>query len=336
MDKDSDEYWHLRPIYSDDYPKFPPINVVEPLSARNLFQLYVNAFIGSNFAESFVFPLDVAKTRMQVDGEEAKRSGTQKMPNFFGTLRNMWKVEGFKSMYAGFSSMVTRNLLFNSGRVVFYDIFRRPFLHINERNEEVLSVTAALGCGFTAGCIAQAIANPFDIVKVQMQTEGRRLQLGKPARASNMFQAFADNYRSSGLPGMWRGIGPSCFRACMMTAGDVGSYDLSKRTYKRTFQLEEGLLLRFYASMTAGFVASVLSCPADVLKSRMMNQPLDKDGKNLYYKNTLECLRIIVKEEGPIILYKGLWPTWFRLGPFSVLLWLSIEQLREWEGQSGF
>ncbi|KAH8244224.1 hypothetical protein KR026_003010 [Drosophila bipectinata] len=335
MDKDRNQYWHLRSVYSDDDPKFPPTNVVEPLSVGNLFQLYFNAFIGSNIAESCVFPLDVAKTRMQVEGEEAKKSGA-KMPHFYGTFRNMWKVEGFKSMYAGFSSMVTRNLIFNSGRVVMYDIFRRPFLYQNERNEEVLSVAAALGCGFTAGCIAQAMANPFDIVKVQMQTEGRRRQLGKPARASNMFQAFADNYRFSGLAGMWRGIGPSCLRACMMTAGDVGSYDLSKRTYKRILQLEEGLQLRFYSSMTAGFVASVLSCPADVLKSRMMNQPLDKDGKNLYYKNTWECARIIVKEEGPLILYKGLWPTWFRLGPFSVLMWLTIEQLRQWEGQSGF
>ncbi|XP_016979401.1 mitochondrial uncoupling protein 4C [Drosophila rhopaloa] len=335
MDKDERDYWHLRSIYNEEVPRFPPTNMVEPLTPRNVLQLYFNTFIGANLAESCVFPLDVAKTRMQVDGEQAKRSGAR-MPTFRATLGNMIKVEGFRSLYAGFSAMVTRNLIFNSLRVVLYDIFRRPFLHLNDRNEEVLRIHLALGCGFTAGCIAQALANPFDIVKVRMQTEGRRRQLGYEARVNNMVQAFVDIYRHGGVPSMWKGVGPSCMRACLMTAGDVGSYDISKRTFKRLLELEDGLPLRFLSSMCAGFTASVLSNPADVIKSRMMNQPVDENGKNLYYKNSIECIRRLVREEGALTLYKGLMPTWFRLGPFSVLFWLSVEQLRQWEGQAGF
>ncbi|XP_016943870.3 mitochondrial uncoupling protein 4C isoform X1 [Drosophila suzukii] len=337
MDNDKHDYWKLRSLYKDeddDVPRFPPTNVVEPLTARNLFQLYINTFIAANLAESCVFPLDVAKTRMQVDGEQAKKTGTR-MPTFRATLGNMIKVEGFRSLYAGFSAMVTRNLLFNSGRVVMYDIFRRPFLYVNAGNEEI-KVHWSLACSFIAGCIAQALANPFDIVKVRMQTEGRRRQLGYEARVSSMGQSFADIYRHGGLPSMWKGVGPSCIRACLMTAGDVGSYDISKRTFKRLLSLEDGLGLRFLSSMCAGLTASVLSTPADVIKSRMMNQPVDESGKNLYYKNSIDCLRKLIREEGALTLYKGLMPTWFRLGPFSVLFWLSVEQLRQWEGQVGF
>ncbi|EDW88865.1 mitochondrial uncoupling protein 4C [Drosophila yakuba] len=335
MDKDEREYWHLRSSYNDDMPRFPPTNVADPLTPGNLFQLYINTFIGANLAESFVFPLDVAKTRMQVDGEQARKTGSA-MPTFRATLSNMIKVEGFKSLYAGFSAMVTRNFIFNSLRVVLYDVFRRPFLYQNEQNEEVIKVHMALGCSFTAGCIAQALANPFDIVKVRMQTEGRRRQLGYDVRVNSMVQAFVDIYRRGGLPSMWKGVGPSCMRACLMTTGDVGSYDISKRTFKRLLDLQDGLPLRFLSSMCAGLTASVLSCPADVIKSRMMNQPVDDSGRNLYYKNSIDCLRKLVREEGVLTLYKGLMPTWFRLGPFSVLFWLSVEQLRQWEGQSGF
>ncbi|XP_017079461.1 mitochondrial uncoupling protein 4C [Drosophila eugracilis] len=335
MDKDERVYWHLRSLYNEKVPCLPPTNVSEPLTARNLFQLYINTFIGANLAESCVYPLDVAKTRMQVDGEQAKKTGA-KMPTFRATLSNMIKVEGFKSLYAGFSAMVARNLIFNSLRVVLYDVFRRPFLRVNEQNQEILKIHLSLGCSFAAGCIAQALANPFDIVKVRMQTEGRRRQLGYDARVNSMVQAFVDIYKHGGLPSMWKGVVPSCMRACLMTSGDVGSYDLSKRTFKRLLSLEDGLTLRFLSSMCAGFMASVLSCPADVVKSRMMNQPVDASGKNLYYKNSLDCFRKLVKEEGAFILYKGLMPTWFRLGPFSVLFWLSVEQLRQWEGQSGF
>lgn len=309
--------------------------MVEPLTARNLLQLYLNTFVGANFAEACVFWMDVGKTRMQVEGEDAKKTGA-KVPTFRATLKNMIQVEGFRSLYAGFSAMVTRNFIFNSGRVCLYDIFRRPFLYVNEQNEEVLRVHWAMGCGFAAGCIAQALANPFDIVKVRMQTEGRRRQLGYESRVNNMVQAFIDIYRHGGMPSMYKGVGPSCLRACLMTTGDVGSYDLSKRFFRRHLKLEEGLPLRFCASMCAGFMASVLSCPADVIKSRMMNQPVDESGKNLLYRNSMECVRMLVKEEGALTLYKGLLPTWFRLGPFSVLFWLSVEQLRQWEGQAGF
>ncbi|KAH8249685.1 hypothetical protein KR032_011468 [Drosophila birchii] len=335
MDKDDHSYWHLRPLYEDDVPRFPPVNVVEPLTPRNLLQLYFNTFWAANFAESWVFWMDTGKTRMQVEGEVAKKTNS-KMPSFRSTIKNMVKNEGFTSIYSGFSAMIARNFLFNSVRVVLYDIFRRPFLYVNERNEETLRTHWALGCGFTAGCIAQGLANPFDIVKVRMQTEGRRRQLGYEPRVNNMVQAFADIYKHDGLPGMWRGVGPSCLRACLMTAGDVGTYDLSKRMLKRQLNLEEGIPLRFGASMCAGFTASVLSTPADVVKSRMMNQPVDENGKNLLYKNSLDCIRKLVKEEGVLTLYKGFIPIWFRLGPFSVIFWLSIEQLRQWEGQAGF
>jgi len=150
-------------------------------------------------------------------------------------------------------------LLFNSGRVVMYDIFRRPFLYVNAGNEEI-KVHWSLACSFIAGCIAQALANPFDIVKVRMQTEGRRRQLGYEARVSSMGQSFADIYRHGGLPSMWKGVGPSCIRACLMTAGDVGSYDISKRTFKRLLSLEDGLGLRFLSSMCAGFILGFMTC----------------------------------------------------------------------------
>ncbi|XP_022228835.2 mitochondrial uncoupling protein 4C-like [Drosophila obscura] len=335
MDKEPAKHWIVKSNRMDRRPQLPPVYTTEPLTVRTVLQLYFNTFLGANFAESWVYPLDVAKTRMQVEGEEAKKTGA-KIPNALATLRSIVKNEGPKTLYAGFSAMVARNLIFNSMRVVLYDIFRRKFIRLDENNKETLAVSSALSCGFVAGCIAQAMANPFDIVKVRMQTEGRRRIQGHKPRVTNMFNAFTGIYREGGLPHMWKGITPSCLRACLMTAGDVGTYDLSKRFFKDLLQLDDGLRLRFLSSMCAGFTASVLSNPADVIKSRVMNQQTDAAGKNLTYKNSMDCLIKTVSEEGPLALYKGLLPCWFRLGPFSVLFWMSVEFLRDVEGQAGF
>ncbi|EDW63535.1 mitochondrial uncoupling protein 4C [Drosophila virilis] len=334
MDRDENNYWHMKPLYDKAILRSVD-NSQEQLSVRNLLQLYVNTFIGANFAEACMYSLDVSKTRMQVHGEEAKRTGS-KPRNMFRTLYGIWVEEGPRNLYAGFSAMVVRNFIFNSLRVMLYDVFRRRFIYEDAQNVQSIKIHHAFLCGSAAGCIAQALANPFDIVKVRMQMEGRRLLMGMEPRTTNFVSDLAEIYRKSGVVGMWRGVGPSCTRACLMTAGDVGAYDLCKRNLKKYLGMEEGIPLRFASSMVAGLVASVLSNPADVIKSRMMNQPIDENGKGLYYKNSVDCVVKLVRDEGFLNLYKGLIPCWLRLGPWSVLFWLSVEQLRVWEGQTGF
>lgn len=329
MDNDEDNYLDIGPYVR-------PENVaLETISVKGLLQLYFNTFIGANFAESCMYSLDVGKTRMQVQGEEAKKTKIQPK-NMFRTLYDIASQEGFRTLYAGFSAMVLRNFIFNSSRVMLYDIFRRRYIYKDHENRDTISVPAAFMCGSAAGCIAQSMANPFDIVKVRMQMDGRRKAMGLQPRGTSCMQEMRHIYRQSGVRGMWRGVGPSCTRACLMTAGDVGSYDLCKRNLKKYFEMDEGLSLRFASSMVAGGVASVLSNPADVIKSRVMNQPTNDKGEGLYYRGSIDCLSKLLKDEGFLNLYKGLIPCWLRLGPWSVLFWLSVEQLRQWEGQSGF
>ena len=50
--------------------------------------------------------------------------------------------------------------------------------------------------------------------------------------------------------------------------------------------------------MSAGLVSAILGTPADVIKTRIMNQPLDKNGKGVYYKGSMDCLLQAIKNEG--------------------------------------
>ena len=80
------------------------------------------------------------------------------------------------------------------------------------------------------------------------------------------------------------------------------------------------------SSLAAGFVACTVSSPADVIKSRVMSQPLHSDGTPKYYKGTLDCLTKSIKADGVFSLWKGFWPNHLRLGPNVVLLFVSFEQ----------
>ena len=55
--------------------------------------------------------------------------------------------------------------------------------------------------------------------------------------------------------------------------------------------MDDGRVLYFISSMCAGLVSAILGTPADVVKTRMMNQPRCADGKGLFYANSVDCLR---------------------------------------------
>jgi len=88
--------------------------------------------------------------------------------------------------------------------------------------------------------------------------------------------------------------------------------------------------------VVAGVVGAACACPADVVKSRMMNQPYDSLGRGRHYKSSWECLARTVADEGLLALYKGFFPCWIRLGPWTLVFWLVNERPREMAGERGF
>ena len=62
--------------------------------------------------------------------------------------------------------------------------------------------------------------------------------------------------------------------------------------------MKDNYTLYFLSSLTSGLVSAILGCPADVIKIRMMNQPLDEFGKGRYYSGSLDCLKQAVQNEG--------------------------------------
>lgn len=53
------------------------------------------------------------------------------------------------------------------------------------------------------------------------------------------------------------------------------------------------------AAFGAGFCATVVASPVDVVKTRYMNASPGK------YRNALSCLLALLKQDGPAGLYKG-------------------------------
>lgn len=248
-------------------------------------------------------------------------------------MSNIIKTEGLGGLYAGVQPAVARHIPYTGFRAIGYEHIRGFF--IGNTPKEKAPMWAKMASGICAGGIGQAIAVPMDLIKVRMIGDGRLVAEGKlPApRYRGIIDAGQKILRSEGVAGFYQGCWPAIQRAALVNLGELTAYDTAKNTIVQ--HTGDNIVCHIMSAICSGFVASVFSTPADVAKSRIMNQVPFRDG-SLPYRGTLDCWRKVVTNEGPLALYKGFMPGWLRLAPWQLTFWVSYEQLRKLTGLSGF
>ncbi|XP_038940227.1 mitochondrial uncoupling protein 4 isoform X5 [Rattus norvegicus] len=219
--------------------------------------------------------------------------------------------EGFLKLWQGVTPAIYRHVVYSGGRMVTYEHLREVVFGKSE--DEHYPLWKSVIGGMMAGVIGQFLANPTDLVKVQMQMEGKRRLEGKPLRFRGVHHAFAKILAEGGIRGLWAGWIPNIQRAALVNMGDLTTYDTVKHYLVLNTALEDNIATHGLSSLCSGLVASILGTPADVIKSRIMNQPRDKQGRGLLYKSSTDCVIQAVQGEGFLSLYKGFLPSWLRM-----------------------
>jgi len=128
-----------------------------------------------------------------------------------------------------------------------------------------------------------------------------------------------------GFPALFNGLSPNVFRAMLMTSGQLATYDVFKQYLVSTVYFKDDVYTHFTSSLMAGFVATLITAPADLIKTRIMN------AKKGYYKGIFDCLLRVWLSEGSRGLFKGFVPAYVRQGPHTMITFLVLEQLKHWK-----
>ncbi|KAK8522883.1 hypothetical protein V6N12_056576 [Hibiscus sabdariffa] len=318
-------------------------------------------------AETSTFPIDLTKTRLQLHGESQPLSSSTRRPtNAFRVAAAIVRDQSVLGLYQGLSPAILRHLFYTPIRIVGYENLRNLV-----SSDGSLSLPSKALVGGISGVIAQGsslcshlsvsslnsffdlsyspplpsclafafevqfVASPADLVKVRMQADGRLISKGLQPRYNGPFDAFKKIVASDGIGGLWKGVLPNIQRAFLVNMGELACYDHAKRFVINNQISDDNIYAHTLASIMSGLSATTLSCPADVVKTRMMNQAVGKEG-NLMYKSSYNCLVKTVKIEGLTALWKGFFPTWARLGPWQFVFWVSYEKFRHISGLSSF
>ncbi|XP_055042411.2 mitochondrial uncoupling protein 4 [Misgurnus anguillicaudatus] len=301
---------------------------------------FILSACAATVAELVTYPLDLTKTRLQVQGEGgthqnggSARTRTQNR-GMLSTAVGIVREEGPFKLWQGATPAIYRHIVYSGGRMLAYEQLREGVLGRSEDGS--FPFWKAVIGSMVSGALGQFIASPTDLVKVQMQMEGRRRLEGKPPRVNGVYHAFMKIITEGGIRGLWAGWVPNVQRAALVNLGDLMTYDTVKHFLLRNTSIQDNSFCHGLSSICSGLVAAIMGTPADVVKTRVMNQPRDSNGRGLIYKSSIDCLVKSVRGEGFLSLYKGFLPTWFRMAPWSLTFWLTFEQMRRVMGLNSF
>lgn len=169
-----------------------------------------------------------------------------------------------------------------------------------------------------SGFIGAIFGTPSDIANIRMQND-MSLPVEKRRSYKNVLDAWSQMGRNEGWRAFVQGIWPNCFRSGIMTASQLASYDLFKRSIQGVSgTAEEKSWIHFSASLLASLVATSLSSPMDVIRTQLMSSSAKV--------SVLSVVRRLVHSEGLRWVFRGWTPSFVRLGPQTITTLVLLEQ----------
>ncbi|XP_033642675.1 solute carrier family 25 member 35-like [Asterias rubens] len=278
----------------------------------------------------FSNPLEVVKTRMQLQGElKARGSYHRHYRNVFHAFFTIGRVDGLLALQKGLGPALWYQLFMNGCRLGSYQCFFDLGLTKNSKGE--VSVLRSVPAGALAGATGALVSSPFYMIKTHLQAQSHQvIAVGYQHTHTGMTMALRQTFRERGFFGLWRGATAAVVRVSFGSAAQLSTFSTAKEMVINTeFFKPQSIAIPFCASMVSGVAVVCIMTPFDVISTRLYNQGLDPHGKGLYYSGFMDCLWKILRNEGLLGFYKGWSASWFRTAPHTVLSLLFWDEGRK-------
>ncbi|XP_010338143.1 solute carrier family 25 member 35 isoform X3 [Saimiri boliviensis] len=176
----------------------------------------------------FTNPLEVVKTRMQLQGE-LKAPGTYQRHyrNVFHAFITIGKVDGLAALQKGLAPALIYQFLMNGIRLGTYGLADAGgYLHTAEGTYSPARSAAA---GAMAGVMGAYLGSPIYMVKIHLQAQAAsEIAVGHQYKHQGMFQALTEIGQKHGLVGLWRGALGSLPRVIIGSSTQLCTFSSTK------------------------------------------------------------------------------------------------------------
>ncbi|KAJ7594581.1 mitochondrial carrier domain-containing protein [Mycena floridula] len=307
-------------------------------------------------SRTVVSPLERLKIIQQVQPQ----SSDQQYKGVWRSLVRMWKEEGFKGYMRGNGINCLRIVPYSAVQFTTYEQLKKFF---TQNGSTELNTPKRLASGALAGITSVCSTYPLDLVRARLSiaTASIPLKAAKspsisPSRTSvklstayhtsaSALQASASTsaYTASeltiwgmtmkivreegGIRGLYRGLAATAFGVAPYVGINFATYEFLRGIItppgKSTVSRKLG------CGALAGTISQTLTYPFDVLRRKMQVTGMKSSGLGVRYNGAIDALIGIIRTEGPIGLYRGLWPNLLKVAPSIATSFFTYELVKE-------
>ncbi|KAI3547213.1 hypothetical protein CPAR01_15095 [Colletotrichum paranaense] len=261
---------------------------------------------GAVLANALVYPLDIVKTRLQVQvksqsGAVATDPSEPIEPHYSSTWDALSKIvadDGVKGLYAGMSGSLLGVASTNFAYFYWYSIVRALYLR-SAKTSAPPSTLVELSLGAIAGAVAQLCTIPVAVITTRQQTQRKTERKGFVDTAREVIDG------EDGLFGLWRGLKASLVLV-VNPAITYGAYERLKEVIfpgKNNLKPWEAFLL----GAASKSLATIATQPLIVAKVGLQSRP-PPERKGKPFGSFIEVMNFIMEREGVSGLFKGMGP----------------------------
>lgn len=289
------------------------------------FREFLSGALAGAMTKAVLAPLETIRTRMVV-GVGSKKIGQ----SFIQVVEE----NGWQGLWAG--NMVNMLRIVPTQAIEFgtFEYVKRAMASTQERWAQAggpklqighISIDCSLSwlspvavAGAAAGVAGTLVCHPLEVLKDRLTIS--------PEMYPSISIALSKMYKDGGIGAMYSGIAPTLVGMLPYSTCYYFMYDTIKKSYcqaknKESLNRAEMLLL----GALSGLTASTISYPLEVARKRLMVGALQ--GK--CPPHMVAALSEIVKEKGPLGLYRGWGASCLKVMPSSGITWMFYEAWKD-------
>jgi len=284
---------------------------------------FISGGVGGLCAVLVGHPFDLVKVRIQT----ASSTAGSATPSVFGMIRKTLATEGIRGAYRGVSAPIFATSPMFAVSFWGYDMGKRVVQSVdstaaNTEEEYQFSLMQLCVAGGISALPTTAIMAPSERLKCLLQLDNNTA--GGTKKYKGLVDCFQKVYAEGGMRSVYKGTGATLLRDVPGTIAWFGTYELVKKELMRIQDIDPSTgQLSPLAVLSAGGLAGIscwsISIPADVLKNRFQSAPPGM------YDSLIDVYRHLMKEEGPMALFKGMRPALIRAFPANAACFYGME-----------
>ncbi|KAK9295719.1 hypothetical protein QLX08_010054 [Tetragonisca angustula] len=285
--------------------------IMEAFGTYPILKSFLAGSLSGTFSTILFQPLDLVKTRLQSKVNlhlGAPKSGT------LSIVIHIIKNENVLGLWRGMTPTITRVV---PGVGLYFASLHwlKHTLHL----KDPLTPTEALLLGITARSMSGALLIPITVVKTRFESEVYKY--------NSIAEALKLIYKQEGVRGLSSGLVPTLLRDAPYSGLYLTFYTQLRTIFTKADlpYTKSSVPLHFSCGILAGIFASIITQPADVIKTKMQLYPDE-------FKNIRNAALRVYEKYGILGYFKGIVPRMLRRTLVTAMAWTVYEEVTKFIG----